>query len=158
MKTHRAILVFGAAILAMVALHPPWIVHAVRYRMSFKGFPKVPPVAVVDTVTWRVPFAPIYMHRSIGLTSDDLRAYEMRLSRGDTAAGREWRQKIHRIEALYRVPDSLRSNWDADSAGSLPTVAYQKRFVSASFEVDFARLSIYLLGAFAVIAAAIAIA
>ncbi|HEY8164192.1 MAG TPA: hypothetical protein VIF83_01440 [Gemmatimonadaceae bacterium] len=152
MKTRRAIIGFAAVILALIALHPPWIVHAVRYRMSFKGFPKVPPAAVVDTVTWHVPFAPLYMRHSLGLSAGEPADYEARISRGDTAAVNEWRQKIQRNEALYRVPDSLRSDWSTETPSTAPTVAYQKRFVSATFEIDVPRLSLYLLAGVAVIA------
>jgi hypothetical protein len=145
MQTRRAIIAFSAVILALVALHPPWIIHAVAYRMSFEDFPQVPPRAVVDTVAWRVPVAPIYLRRSLTLNADELAAYEARLKHGDTSAVQEWRQKIQRIEELYRVPDSLRADWDTDASGRARALAYQKKITSASFEIDVKRLCIYLL-------------
>jgi hypothetical protein len=145
MKTFRAIVASAAAILGLVALHPPWIVHGVVYRMSFGNSPQLPSRTILDTVTWRVPFAPLYLRRSLSLNASELAGYEARLKRGDTNAVQEWRQKIQRIEQRYRVPDSLRSDWDTDTTGRTRSLAYQKKIVSASFEIDVWRLSIYLL-------------
>jgi hypothetical protein len=117
----------------------------------------VPPRTVVDTVMWRVPAAPIYMRHSLALNPRELAKYEARLGRGDTAAVQEWRQEIQRNEQLYRVPDSLRSDWDTAATGGARTLAYQKKIVSASFEIDVRRLSIYLLAILALTAVALRI-
>ncbi len=146
MKTRRVILALGAGITAVVALHPPWIARAVAMRMSFDGFPAVPPVTVIDSVSWVVPFAAIYARPSLGIPAQELAAYQARLSKGDTSAAREWRQRIQEIERRYRVPDTLRSKWPrTDTRSAAPTVAFTRRIVSPHFEVDVARLGVYLL-------------
>jgi len=147
MKTRRVILAFGAGIAALVALHPPWIARAVTMRMSFDGFPAVPPATVLDTVTWVVPFAATYNRPSLSLPARQLTAYQARLSKGDTSAAREWKQRIEETERRYRVPDTLRSRWNPgpNTAGAIPTVAYTRRIVTAHFEVDVVRLGVYLL-------------
>lgn len=155
MKTRRAIIAFAAGIVALVVLHPPWTVHAVVYRMSVEGSARVPPRAVVDTVTWRVPVAPLYLRHSLELSAGDLAAYEARLNRGDTTALQEWRQKIQRIEQLYRVPDSLRADWDTDALGRARVLGYQKKIVSTTFEIDVVRLIVYLIFIAVPIAAAL---
>jgi hypothetical protein len=145
MKTRRLIIAVGAGLAALVALHPPWIARAVAIRMSFKGFPTVPPTTVVDTVGWAVPFAPIYARPSLSLDAQQFTEYQARLSRGDTSAAREWQKRIEGIERRYRVPDTLRSEWSMNTAGPAPVVAYRRKIVSAQFEVDVARLGVYLL-------------
>jgi hypothetical protein len=144
MKTSRVI-VAGAGIAALVALHPPWIARAVAMRMSFEGFPAVPPTSVVDTVGWTVPFAAIYAPPSLSLSAQQLSEYQARLSRGDTSAAREWKERIEAIERRYRVPDTLRSEWSMKATNDAPAVAYRRKIVSAQFEVDVARLGVYLL-------------
>ena len=114
-------------------------------RMSFKGFPTLPPTTVVDTVGWTVPFAAIYARPSISLTAQELTDYQARLSRGDTSAAREWQERIETIERRYRVPDTLRSEWSLKTANDAPAVAYRRKIVSAQFEVDVMRLGVYLL-------------
>jgi hypothetical protein len=154
MKTRSVILAIGAGIATLVALHPPWIARAVVMRMSFDGFPAVPPSTVVDTVGWAVPFAAIYASPSLGLTPQQLTEYQARLSRGDTSAAREWQERIETIERRYRVPDTLRSEWSLKTANDAPAVAYRRKIVSAQFEVDVARLGVYLLVVFAATTAA----
>lgn len=144
MKTRRVI-ALGAGIAALVALHPPWIARAVAMRMNFKGFPAVPPTTVVDTVGWTVPFAAIYAPPSLSLTAQQQTDYQARLSRGDTSAAREWEENIEGIERRYRVPDTLRSEWSLKTANDAPAVAYRRKIVSAHFEIDVARLGVYLL-------------
>jgi hypothetical protein len=153
-KTRRAILAAGAGLAALIVLHPPWIARAVAMRMSFEGFPAVRPTTVVDTVEWALPFAPIYDRPSLSLDAQQFAAYETRLSKGDTSAAREWQYRIEGIERRYRVPDSLRSEWSMNTAGPGPIVAYRRKIVSADFEVDVARLGVYLL----VVVAATAVA
>jgi hypothetical protein len=152
-KTLRVI-ALGAVIAALVALHPPWIARAVAMRMSFKGFPAVPPTSVVDTVGWTVPFAAIYAPPSLSLTAQQQTDYQARLSKGDTSAAREWEERIEGIERRYRVPDTLRSEWSLRATNNAPAVAYRRKIVSAHFEVDVARLGVYLLVVVAVTAAA----
>jgi hypothetical protein len=150
MKTRSVVLAIGVGIAALVALHPPWNAQAIVNYISFKGFPAVPPVTVIDTVSWDVPFAAIYARPSLGLSARDLAGYEARLSRGDTSTVREWQQRIENTERRYRVPDTLRSEWIRDSAGAASTVAFSKKIVAAHFEVDVARLGVYLLAVGAV--------
>lgn len=146
MKTRTVILALGAGIAALIALHPPWIARAVAMRMSFEGFPKVPPATVVDTVTWAVPFAAIYAPPSLGLPPRELAAYQVRLSRGDKSAALEWRKRVEDIEQRYRVPGEIRSKWTGpDTVGAGPPIAFTKHIVAAHFEVDVARLAVYLL-------------
>ena len=151
------ILAIGAGIAALVALHPPWIARAVVMRMSFEGFPKVPPTTVVDTVTWAVPSAAIYDPPSLGLPPRELAAYQARLSKGDRSAALEWRNRVEDIERRYRVPDDIKSKWTPGPAPVTgPAIAFTKHIVAASFEVDVVRLAIYLLAvAVATVAAAI---
>lgn len=156
-KTRRVIAV-GAAIAALVALHPPWIARAVAMRMNFKGFPAVPPTTVVDTVGWTVPFAALYAPPSLSLTTQQLTDYQARLAKGDTSAAREWEENIEGIERRYRVPDTLRSEWSLKTANDAPAVAYRRKIVSAHFEVDVARLGVYLLVVVVATAAAAIIA
>jgi len=151
-KTIRVI-ALGGAIAALVALHPPWTARAVAMRMNFKGFPAVPPTSVVDTVGWTVPFAPVYSPPSLSLTAQQLTDYQARLSRGDTSAAREWQERIETIERRYRVPDTLRSEWSLKASNDAPAVAYRRKIVSAHFDVDIARLGVYLLVVFAATAA-----
>jgi hypothetical protein len=145
MKIRSVILALGAGIAALVALHPPWIARAVVNYLTYEGFPAVPPVTVVDTVSWEVPFAAIYARPSLGLSAQELSAYEARLSSGDTSTVREWQQRIEDTERRYRVPDTLRSEWIRDTAAAAPTVAFSKKIVTAHFEVDVIRLGVYLL-------------
>lgn len=146
MKIRRVILALGAGIAALVALHPPWIARAVVMRMSF-DVPAAPPTTVFDTVTWVIPSAPIYARPSLGVSAQQLAVYQARISKGDTAAVREWQNRIENIERRYRVPDTLRSKWtrDTDTGGAVPAVAFTRRIVTAQFEVDFVRLGVYLL-------------
>jgi hypothetical protein len=156
MKKRSVILAVGAGIAALVALHPPWTARAVVNYISFKGFPAVPPVTVVDTVTWEIPFAAIYARPSLGLTAEELTAYQARISKGDTSAIREWRERTEDTERRYHVPDTLRSEWiRTDSAGAAPSVAFSKKIVAAHFAVDVVRLGVYLLVVGAAIATAV---
>lgn len=123
-------------------------------RMSFKGFPAVPPTSVVDTVGWTVPFAAIYAPPSLSLTAQQQTDYQSRLSRGDTSAAREWQARIETIERRYRVPDTLRSEWSLKATNDAPAVSYRRKIVSAHFDVDVARFGVYLL----VVVAATAVA
>jgi hypothetical protein len=145
MKPRRVILAVGAGIAALIALHPPWTARAVAMRMSFEGFPAVPPTSVVDTVGWTVPFAAIYAPPSLSLSAQQLSEYQARLSRGDTSAAREWQERVETIERRYRVPDTLRSEWSMKATNDAPAVAYRRKIVSAHFEVDLAKLGVYLL-------------
>lgn len=159
MKTRNVILALGAGIAVLVALHPPWNATAVVNYISFKGFPAVPPVTVVDTVMWDIPFAAIYASPSLGLTARELAAYQRRISKGDTSAVREWRQTMERTERRYFVPDTLRSEWiRTDTAGGTLTIAFSKKIVAANFEVDVVRLGAYLLVVVAATAAAVTLA
>ncbi len=144
----------GAGIAALVALHPPWTARAVLMRMSF-DVPSAPPTTVFDTVTWTVPFAAIYSRPSTSLPAPEMSAYQARISRGDTSTAREWQTRVEDIERRYRVPDTLRSKWRLDNTvGAVPTVAFTRRIVTAQFDVDLARLGVYLLTVVAVTTAA----
>lgn len=146
MKTRTVILALGAGIAALVALHPPWIARAVVMRMSFKGFPKVPPSTVVDTVSWGVPWAAIYDPPSLSLLPRELASYQARLSKGDRSAALEWRDRVQGMERRYRVPDELKSKWTpGPDPGTGPPIAFTKQIVAARFQVDVARLAVYLL-------------
>jgi hypothetical protein len=145
----------GAGIAALVALHPPWTAQAVAMRMSF-DVPGAPPTTVFDTVSWSVPFAAIYSRPSIGIPASEMSTYQARIARGDTSTARVWRNRVENIEQRYRVPDTLRSKWERDTAGAVPAVAFTRRIVTAQFEVDLVRLGVYLLAvAAATVAAAI---
>ncbi len=143
----------GAGIAALVALHPPWTARAVLMRMSF-DVPGAPPTTVFDTVTWTVPFAAVYSRPSTSLPAPEMSAYQARISRGDTSTVREWQSRVDDIERRYRVPDTLRSKWWLDTIGAVPTVAFTRRIVTAQFDVNLARLGVYLLAVVAVTAAA----
>lgn len=134
----------GAGIAALVALHPPWTARAVVMRMAF-DVPAAPPTTVFDTVTWTVPFAAIYARPSIGIPAEEMSAYQVRISKGDTSTAREWQNRVENIEQRYRVPDTLRSKWALDTIGAVPRVAFTRRIVTTQFEVDLVRLGLYLL-------------
>jgi hypothetical protein len=151
--TRRVIQGLGAGIAVLIALHPPWTARAVVMRMAF-DIPAAPPTTVFDTVTWTVPFAAIYAPPSISIPAREMSAYQGRISRGDTSTAREWQNRVENIERRYRVPDTLRSKWGRDTAGAVPTVAFTRRIVTAQFEVDLARLGVYLLAVLAATAAA----
>jgi hypothetical protein len=150
----RRLLAVAAGIAILIVLHPPWIARAVAMRMNFDGFPTARPTTVVDTVEWAVPFAPIYARPTLSLDTREFKAYQARLSKGDTAAAREWQREIEGIERRYRVPDTLRSEWSMNTTGTAPIVAYRRKIVSAQFEIDAARLGVYLLVVIAVTAVA----
>lgn len=145
----RIVLTLGVGLIALVALHPPWIARAVLTRMSFRGFPSVPPTTVIDSAAWRVPFAPVYSPPTLDLPVADLAEYQRRLMAGDTAAASEWQAKTEAIERRYRVPPKLRSVWRRDTRG----VAFTSSIVSTRFEIDRGRLVIYLLAVAAATAA-----
>ena len=149
----RLILGLGAGIAALIALHPPWTARAVVMRMAF-DVPAAPPTTVFDTVTWTVPLAAIYAHPSISIPARDMSVYQARISKGDTSTAHEWQNRVESIERRYRVPDTLRSKWVSDTAVAVPTVAFTRRIVTAQFEVDLARLGIYLLAVVAATTAA----
>ena len=134
----------GAGIAALVALHPPWTARAVVMRMAF-DVPAAPPTTVFDTVTWSVPFGAIYARPSIGIPAREMNAYQARIAKGDTSTAGEWQKRVESIERRYRVPDTLRSKWALDTIGAVPRVAYTRRIVTAEFEIDLARLGVYLL-------------
>jgi hypothetical protein len=115
--------------------------------MSFRGFPNVPPQTLIDSTSWRVPFAPVYSPPSLDLPAEDLAKYQTRLRSGDTTAANEWRRRVESTERRYKVPDTLRSVWRRDSVpGSrAASVAFTRSVVSARFEIDLVRLGIYLL-------------
>ena len=154
MKTRSVILALGAAIAALVALHPPWIARALTMRMSFDGPPASAPATIVDTVSWLVPFAAIYSPPSLSIPARQQAAYQARVSKGDTSTAREWQNKIEGIERRYRVPDQLRSEWIRDTAVGAPTVAFTRKIMTASFEVDGVRLGVYLVAVGALTVAA----
>ena len=131
----------------LTALHPPWIARAVLTRMSFTGFPQVPPATIIDSATWRIPFAPVYSPPSLDLPVEELARYQGRLRAGDTSAANDWRRRVESIEARSNVPDSLRSVWRRDSVpgSTAPTVAFTRTVVSARFAIDGVRLAMYLL-------------
>ncbi len=143
----RIVVGIGIALMAVVALHPPWVARAVVTRMSFRGFPRVPPTTVLDSVAWSVPFAPIYSPPSLDIPARELAAYQGRLIAGDTSAAKDWQEKTEAIEQRYRVPRKLRSVWrrDVNKSGS-PGVAFTSSIVSTRFEMDRVRLGTYLLG------------
>jgi hypothetical protein len=107
--------------------------------------PAAPPTTVFDTATWTVPFAAIYARPSIGIPAEEMNAYQARISKGDTSTAREWQNRVETLEQRYRVPDTLRSKWALDTIGAVPRVAYTRRILSTQFEVDLARLGMYLL-------------
>jgi hypothetical protein len=137
----RILLVLGLGVMALVVLHPPWIAKAVLTRMSFRGFPSVPPTTIIDSATWRVPFAAVYSPPTLDLPVGDLAEYQRRLLAGDTAAASEWQGRTEAIERRYRVPPKLRSVWGRDTRA----VAFTSSIVSTRFEIDRVRLGIYLL-------------
>ncbi|MBA2707056.1 MAG: hypothetical protein H0U59_04540 [Gemmatimonadaceae bacterium] len=141
-------LAVGAGLAVIVALHPPWTAQAVRSRMSFKGFPSVPPTMVTDTASWRVPFAAVYSPPSIDLPANELAAYQRRLTAGDISAATEWRRRTEGVERRYGVPSGLRSVWIGGSTANSSNrgIAFRRSIVSSRFEVDRVRLGIYLLG------------
>jgi hypothetical protein len=143
----RVVVAVGCGLMLLTALHPPWIARAVLSRMSFTGFPKVPPTTILDSAMWRIPFAPVYSRPSLDLPVDELARYQGRLTTGDTSAATDWRHRVESIEARANVPDTLRSVWRRDSVpGSrAPTVAFTRTLVSTRFEIDVVRLTIYLL-------------
>lgn len=141
-------LAVGAGLALIVALHPPWTAQAVRSRMSFKGFPSVPPTMVTDTVSWRVPFAAVYSPPSIDLPADELATYQRRLTAGDISAATEWRRRTEAVERRYGVPSDLRSVWTGNETANSSNrgIAFRRSIVFSRFEVDRGRLGIYLLG------------
>ena len=141
----RVVVLIGTVLTVAVLLHPPWIATAVLARMDYTGFPAKPPRMVNDTVSWKVPFAPVYSRPALDLDPSDLAGYQKRLSSGDTAAGAEWQRRIESLEKRYRVPDKLRSVWSRGAAAGSPNaVAYRRSIVSSYFEVDRTRLAIHL--------------
>lgn len=154
MKKRSVIIALGAAIAALVALHPPWIARALTMRMSFDGSAASPPATIVDTVSWVVPFAAIYSPPSLAIPARQQAAYQARVSKGDASTAREWQKRIEGIERRYRVPEQLRSEWIRDTSSSAPTVAYTRKIVTADFEVHVVRLGVYLLAVIAATTAA----
>src|SRR5678816_1364473 len=138
---------------SLIALHPPWTARALVMRMAF-DVPAAPPTTVFDTVTWAVPFAAIYAPPSIGIPAGEMTAYQARISRGDTSTAGEWQRRVESLERRYRVPDTLRSKWALDTIGAVPAVAFTRRIVTAQFNVDLARLGVYLLAVSAATVAA----
>jgi hypothetical protein len=133
--------------MVLAALHPPWTARATTSRMSFEGFPAVPPSTVFDSATWTIPFAPIYSPPSLDIPSRELALYLSRLRRGDSTAADEWQRRMQSIERRNRVPEKLKSRWiRSDPTGSTPAVAYTSSIVNARFTVDAIRLAIQLLG------------
>jgi hypothetical protein len=143
----RVVVAVGCGLMLLTALHPPWIARAVLSRMSFTGFPKVPPTTILDSATWRIPFAPVYSRPSLDLPVDELARYQGRLTTGDTSAATDWRHRVESIEARANGPDTLRSVWRRDSVpGSrASSVAFTRTVISARFEIDTARLAMYLV-------------
>ena len=156
MKKRSVVLALGGVIAALVALHPPWIARALTMRMSFDGPAASAPVTIVDTVSWLVPFAALYSPPSLAIPGPQQAAYQARVSKGDTSTAREWQNRIEGIERRYRVPEQLRSEWIRDTAVGAPTVAFNRKIMTANFAVDGVRLGVYLLAVGALtIAAAI---
>lgn len=157
--SRRMILASGAAIAALIALHPPWTARAIVMRMTF-DVPGAPPATVLDTVSWGIPSAAIYARPSLAIPARQQTAFQARVSKGDTSTAREWQERIEDIERRYSVPEQLRSEWIRDTTGSAPTVAFTRKIVTAHFEVDAVRLGVFLLAVFllAVVAATTAAA
>lgn len=146
MSRRAVVLLAGCAIAIIVALHPPWIARAVRLRMDYADFPAKPPSMVTDTVTWRVPFAPVYSPPTLDLDAGELAGYQRRLRAGDTSAAAAWQRRTEAIEKRYRVPPKLRSVWIRGAeAGSANGFAFRRSIASSQFVVDRARLGIHLL-------------
>lgn len=146
MRPKAVIFLAGVVAMALVTLHPPWIARAVLTRMSFRGFPQVPPTTIIDSVSWRVPFAALYSRPSLDLPVKELSDFQARLAKGDTSAARDWQKKTESVEQKYKVPDSLRSVWRRDSVpgNPAPSVAYTRSVVSTRFDIDRSRLLLYL--------------
>jgi hypothetical protein len=143
----KLVIASGVVLAIVTALHPPWTARATTSRMSFDGFPAVPPSTVFDSATWTIPFAPIYSPPSLDIPSRELASYLSRLRRGDSTAAVDWQRRMQSIEQRYRVPEKLRSRWIRDDPpGSAPGVAYTTSVVSARFSIDALRFSIQLLG------------
>lgn len=106
----RMLVLVGIATLALlVVVYPPWRARAVRTTSRYAAVPGVTPSILTDTLTWTVPFAPVYAPPRASLEGQRMQQLAMRSLLGDTAAAGELRRATEEIERKYHAPEVLRA-------------------------------------------------
>ena len=100
----------GIAILALViVVFPPWQGRAVRTTTRYAAVPGVAPSVLTDTLTWTLPFAPVYAPPRATLDGNRMQQLATRSLLSDTAAASELRRSTEEIERKYHAPAVLRA-------------------------------------------------
>lgn len=103
-------LVVGIAIFALViVIFPPWRARAVRTSTRYAAVPGVAPSVVTDTLTWTLPFAPLYAPPRAALEGRRMQQLATLSLSGDTAAASELRRSTEELERKYHAPEVLRA-------------------------------------------------
>jgi hypothetical protein len=101
----------GAGVVAaLLILFPPWRAQAVRTTTRYAAVAGVAPAIVLDTVTWLLPFEPLYAPPRTNLTGERMRDLAARSMAGDGGARTELRESASRFEPRLHVPDILRTD------------------------------------------------
>src|SRR5207249_3140995 len=108
-RSRLAITVVALMTAVLVLLFPPWRARAIRTTTRYAAIPAVPPVTVIDTITWTLSFQPIYAPPRSRLDSERMRALATRALGGDTGARAELRRTAGAFEQRYHAPEVLRT-------------------------------------------------
>ena len=91
----------------MIVVFPPWQARAIRTTMRYAAVSGVAPSVLTDTLTWTLPFAPVYAPPRVPLDGQGMRRLALRALSGDTAAAAELRRTTGPTERAYHAPDVL---------------------------------------------------
>jgi len=97
-------------IAGLLVLFPPWRARAIRTTTRYAAAADVAPAIVVDTVTWLLPFEPLYAPPRATFTGGQMRDLAVRSMSGDRGARAELLESAARFEPRLHVPDILRTD------------------------------------------------
>lgn len=99
------------AILAIaVVLFPPWRARAIRTTMRYAAMPGIAPSVLIDTLSWTLPFAPVYAPPHAALDGQRMQGLATRSLAGDTAAAAELRRLTDPVEKAYHAPETVKAS------------------------------------------------
>ena len=107
--SRRRLLATGAMVTAalMIIAFPPWQARATRTTTRYAAVSGVAPSVLTDTLTWTLPFAPVYAPPRAALDGQRMRGLAIRALSGDTAAAAELRRATGPSERAYHAPEVL---------------------------------------------------
>jgi len=92
----------------VVLIFPPWQARAIRTTTRYAAAADVAPETAIDTITWLLPFAPIYAPPRALLDAETMRILATRSRSGDSDARAELLRSAGKYESQLHVPEVLR--------------------------------------------------